>query len=101
MMGNPLDIRETDRGLEIRLHVQPRAKRCEISGEFNAALKIKVTAPPVEDAANRAVKDYLAKLLDVAKSKIRILSGSRSRDKTLLIQGVSREEFLKRIEARN
>jgi uncharacterized protein (TIGR00251 family) len=98
-MGNPLDIRETDRGLEIRLHVQPRAKRCQISGEFNAALKIKVTAPPVDEAANKAVKEYLAELLGVAKSKIRILSGARSRDKTLLIQDISREEFLKRIEA--
>jgi len=98
MIDSGLQIRETGLGLEIRLHVQPRAKRCEISGVHNGALKIKVTAPPVDDAANRAIIEYLARRLGVSKSKLCVLSGSRSRDKILQIKSVSTEDFHKRLE---
>jgi uncharacterized protein (TIGR00251 family) len=98
MIDDGLQIRETSLGLEIRLHVQPRAKRCEISGVFDGALKVKVTAPPVEDAANHAVIEYLARRLDVSKSKLCILSGSKSRDKVLQIKDISLEYLHKRLE---
>jgi uncharacterized protein len=97
MNAADLDYRETPAGLEVRLHVQPRAKRCEISGIHNRALKIKVTAPPVEDAANRAVVEYVAALLGSSKSGLRIISGLKSRDKTLQIKGFSLRSFLDRI----
>jgi len=93
-------VRRTDRGLEIRLHVQPRAKRSEISGVYNGALKIKVTAPPVDDAANRAVIEYLASFLGVSKSGVSILSGAKSKDKVLLIKNVSLEELRKKLDIR-
>ena len=83
MKAADLDCSETAAGLEIRLHVQPRAKHSEISGIHNRALKIKVTAPPVDDAANRAVVEYLAALLGTSKSSLRIISGLKSRDKTI------------------
>lgn len=92
-----LQARETRYGLEIRLHVQPRARHSEISGVYNGAVKIKVTAPPVDDAANRAVREYLASFLGVPKSKISILSGIKSRDKVLLIKNMSLEDFLKKL----
>jgi len=92
-----LQARETRYGLEIRLHVQPRARRSEISGVYNGAVKIKVTAPPVDDAANRAVTEYLASFLGVSKSKISILSGAKSRDKVLLIKNMSLEAFHKKL----
>jgi uncharacterized protein (TIGR00251 family) len=95
MNNSTLQIRETDSGLEIRIYVQPRAKRSEVSGVHDGALKIKVTAPPVEDAANRAVMEFMASLLHIPKSKLRILSGSRSRQKTLLAEGVSSDTFRK------
>ena len=94
----PLEIRKTGPGLEFRLHVQPRAKRCEVSGVFNGALKVKVTAPPVDDAANRAVIEFLADLLGLSKSKIAILAGSKSRDKVLQIRDMSPEDFRKRFD---
>lgn len=90
-------MRETDDGLEVRLHVQPRAKRCEIAGEYNGAIKIKITAPPVDDAANRAVMEYLAGRLGISKSRITLLSGGRSRDKTVLVRGMSSETLLERL----
>jgi len=97
MNAADLDCRETSAGLEIRLHVQPRAKHFEISGIHNRALKIKVTAPPVDDAANRAVVEYLAAFLGIPKSSLQIISGLKSRDKTLQIKGFSLRGLLGRI----
>jgi hypothetical protein len=86
-------IRKTDSGLEVALHVQPRARRTEIDGLHNGALKLKVTAPPVEDAANRAVIEFFASLLDVPKSRLQIVSGLKSREKVLRIESVSLSDF--------
>jgi len=92
-----LDIRETAGGLCIRLHVQPRAKHSEIAGIHNGALKLKLTAPPVDDAANRAVIEHFASLLGIPKSSIQITSGLKSREKILQIKGISPAAFLTRI----
>ena len=92
-----LQVRETADGLEIRLHVQPRAKRCELSGIYNGALKIKVTAPPVDDAANRAILEFFSTLFGIPKSGIRIISGLKSKDKTLRVKGLSLQSLLDRI----
>ena len=97
MIEEALRIRETPDGLEIRLHVQPRARRSEISGFYNGALKIKVTAPPVDDAANRAVIEFLSARLGISKSKISILSGAKSKDKILLIKNMSADALLKKL----
>jgi uncharacterized protein (TIGR00251 family) len=98
MVDPALEIRRSRLGLQVRLHVQPRAKRLEISGVHNGALKMKVTAPPVDDAANRAVIGYLAGRLGIPKSNISILSGAKSRDKVLLIQDMSLEELCKKLD---
>jgi uncharacterized protein len=97
MNAADLDYRETPAGLEIRLHVQPRAKHCEMSGIHNRALKIKVTAPPVDDAANRAVVELFSALLGISRSSLQIISGLKSREKTLQIKGISLRGFLDRI----
>jgi uncharacterized protein len=98
--GDGLQVNETAVGLVIRLHVQPRAKRCEIAGIHNGALKIKVTAPPVDDAANRAITEFLSKEFGLSKSSIQILSGLKSRDKTIQIKGLKLPDFLARISSR-
>jgi uncharacterized protein (TIGR00251 family) len=98
-MDSSLQIRKTPTGLEVRLHALPRAKHCEVSGVHNGALKVKVTAPPVDDAANRAIIDFFARVLHVPKSSLTIPSGARSRDKTLQIKGLTPQEFLKRLDA--
>jgi hypothetical protein len=98
MTGIQLQVRVTARGLELPLHVVPRAKRSEIAGVHNGALKVKVTAPPVDDAANRAILSLFSSLLDISKSSLTILAGSKSRDKILQIEGLSLAKFLERLE---
>jgi uncharacterized protein len=94
MDDTSLQIRETAAGLEVRIHVQPRAKRCELCGIHNGALKLKVVAPPVDDAANRAIIEFFSSLLNISKSSISITSGQKSRDKALMVQGLSRKAFM-------
>jgi uncharacterized protein (TIGR00251 family) len=93
-----LQVRETAAGLQVPLHVLPRAKHCEISGIHNGALRVKVTAPPVDDAANRAIIRFFSSLLDISKSSLTILAGSKSRNKVLQIEGISAGRFLERID---
>ncbi len=93
MSDAPLRIRDIGTGIEVALHVQPRARRNEIAGLHNGALKLKLCAPPVDDAANRAVIEYFASLLHLPKSSLRILSGMKSRDKILRIESISQGDF--------
>jgi uncharacterized protein (TIGR00251 family) len=82
-------IRETAEGLEVPLHVQPRARRSELGGVHNGALKLKVSAPPVDDAANRAVVEFFSEMMGIPRSRIQIIAGLKSRDKVLRIAGAS------------
>jgi uncharacterized protein len=68
-----------------------------IDGLRAGALLVRVTAPPVEGAANSAVIDVLADAFDVPRSSIEILSGNRGRNKIVSIRGMSREGLLARI----
>ena len=99
MTREDIEIREKATGLEVRLHVSPRAKRSEIAGVHNRALRVKVTAPPVDDAANRAIIELISARLGVPKSSLSIASGLRSREKILSIKGLSLEGFLERLKA--
>lgn len=94
-------IRETSAGLDVHVHVQPRASRTGIAGTYNGALKLKVLAPPVDDAANRAVVDFFSRLLGLPKSQVQIVAGLRSRDKVLRISGISLQAFQARAFAEN
>jgi uncharacterized protein len=91
-------VAETGAGLRVPLHVQPRARRNEIAGYHNGALKVRLTAPPVEDAANRALLEFFASRLDLPKSRLSIVSGSKSRNKVLRIEGITLAEFLARLD---
>jgi uncharacterized protein len=71
------------------VRVQPRASRDEIAGEYQGGLKIRLTAPPVDDRANESLRKLLAARLNVPLSAVRIASGERSRIKRVEISGVS------------
>jgi uncharacterized protein len=86
-------IREKPTGLEVPLHVQVRARRDEIAGLHNGALKLRISAPPVDDAANRAIIAFFASLLAIPKSKLKIVAGQKSRDKVLRIEGITLDEL--------
>ncbi len=89
-----LKLTETADGLIFTVHVQPRASRNEICGLQGEELKLRLTAPPVEDAANKLCIDFIAKQLGIAKSKVSIIAGTKSRHKTIKVTGVKREELL-------
>jgi uncharacterized protein len=97
MTSEGLQASETGAGLTVRLHVLPRAKSSEIAGLHNGALKVKITAPPVDDAANRAVIEFFSKLLGVSRSSLKIQAGNKSREKVLRIQGLSLAAFMARM----
>ncbi|MBF0369931.1 MAG: YggU family protein [Magnetococcales bacterium] len=73
-------------GLEIRVKVVPRASREKIVGLHGESLKIALTAPPVEGAANQALCQFLAGEFKVAKGRVSILRGERSREKVVRIE---------------
>ena len=94
-------LREHGSSLDIALFVQPRAGRNATAGLYRGALKIRVTAPPVENAANQAVIDFFASTLKIPKSRMKIVSGRRSKAKILRIEGISRIELLDRLDMRD
>ena len=77
-----------EQGVTIRVYVAPRSSASKVVGEHNGALKVALTAPPVEGAANKALVELLAKLLDVPKGAVSIASGETSRNKTVRVDGV-------------
>jgi uncharacterized protein (TIGR00251 family) len=77
--------------VRLDVYIQPRASRTELAGMHAGVIKIRVAAPPVENAANRALIDFVAERLGVAKRCVRVVSGGASRRKTLEVDGVTAE----------
>ena len=75
--------------IRVRVHVQPRASRSEVVGVHGAALKVRLSAPPVDGAANDALVELLAGLLGVARRDVSIVHGATSREKVVEIQGTT------------
>lgn len=85
-----LTIKETSGGVEFAVRVIPAASKNEVAGVQDGALKVKLTAPPVEGKANRACVDFLAGLLGIRRSALAIVAGGKSRKKTVSVEGVTR-----------
>jgi uncharacterized protein len=84
-----VQIAEKNGTVSFAVRVQPRASRDEIVGEYQDGLKIRLTAPPVDDRANEALRKLLASRLKVPLAAVRIASGERSRTKRVEINGVT------------
>ena len=82
-------VTERAGGVTFEVRVQPCASREEIAGEYQGALKIRLTAPPIEDRANKALRRFLAERLNVPLSAVKILSGEKSRTKRVQVQGIA------------
>lgn len=89
--------RATPGGVRIDLRVMPRAPRNVLAGVRDGRLVVRVTAPPVDDAANRAVVQLLADTLDVPRASIRLIAGAAARNKTVEISGVRLEDVQRRL----
>jgi uncharacterized protein (TIGR00251 family) len=90
-------IHEHDGGVTIAVKVHPRANKDSITGEIGDALKLSLTAPPVEGRANEACIEFFAKLLKVPRSSVTIASGRSSRNKTIRVVGLTAAALRQRI----
>ena len=78
----------------LKVYLQPKSSKNEIVGSYRDGIKVRITAPPIEGKANEALIRFLAKEFLISPSRIEILKGSRSREKTLKISGVALREHL-------
>jgi len=88
-----VDIKETEHGVIFHIHVVPRSAKCEVAGVQGDALKLRITAPPVEGQANTECIRFLSDILGVRKKQVTILSGHKSKKKTVAIEGVRRKDI--------
>jgi len=95
----PAHLRATAGGTLLSVKLQPRASANALGGAMGAELKIKVTAPPVDSAANEALVAFLADLLDCGKSRVVILRGQTSRHKTVMLHGITPEAAAQKLPA--
>lgn len=87
----------TGNDIIIKVKIVPGSSKNKIVGVYNDALKITITAPPVEGKANKKCISYLSKHFDIAKSKIEILSGKNSRNKLIKISNINQNDFLDKL----
>jgi uncharacterized protein (TIGR00251 family) len=89
-----LSVQAREDAVVFAVRVQPRASKDEIAGEMGGVLKVRLCAPAVEDRANEALIEFLARFLKTPKSAVRILAGERSRTKRIEIRGVTQQQVL-------
>ena len=90
-------LRETPGGTLLSVKLQPRASKNEIGAPLGDELRIKVTAPPVDAAANEALVKLLAGQLDCARNRVELIRGHKSRHKVVKLHGFTPEEVLQAI----
>ena len=86
-------IKDTKDGVIFNIVVVPRSSRRQLAGTQEDALKLKVTAPPIEGKANEECIKILADKLDVRKSRIAIIAGHKSKRKTIAISGLKSKDI--------
>ena len=89
---NPPRDKGAVESITLSIRIQPRASKNEITRMENGGLKIRLTAPPVDGAANEALIRFLADTLSVTRSQVEIVSGHTSRDKIVRISGVGKAD---------
>jgi len=84
-----IPVRDTPSGATFQIKVHPRAKKNAITGVMGEALKVALTAPPIEGRANEACIAFIAEFLNVPRSSITIAAGETSRNKLIRVSGLS------------
>jgi uncharacterized protein (TIGR00251 family) len=93
-----LDIREGPEGTTFRVRVQPRASRDGFGGKREGMVVVRLTAPPVEGAANRALTRFLGRALGVAPTAVTVVSGAGGRSKRVAVAGIDAATARDRLE---
>jgi len=94
-----MEITASPEGVSFYVQVQPRASRDAIAGEHADALKVRLTAPPVDDRANQALTRLLAERLNVPLAAVKIVAGEKSRRKRVIVAGVKPQQVLQLLAA--
>jgi uncharacterized protein len=94
-----IPIKDTANGAIFAVRLHPRAKKNAITGVLGDALKLSLTAPPVEGKANAACTEFLADLLNLPRSSITIAAGESSRNKVIRVAGLSAAEVQSRLRS--
>ena len=84
--------KQTDVSATLSVRIQPRASKNGVTRMEDGSLKIRLTAPPVDGAANEALVKFLSETLSVSKSQVEIVTGHTSREKRVKISGMSDED---------
>jgi hypothetical protein len=80
-------VEEKNGAARFSVRVSPGARRSAVIGEYDGALKISVAAPPEKGKANKALTDYLSRVLGTRRSSVAVVSGETSRDKVVAVEG--------------
>ena len=94
-----VDLRQRGDAVSFRVRVVPRASRDKIAGIHDGAVRIRLTAPPVEGAANEALVAFLSSVLRVPKLDIELVAGQTARNKVVSVSGLSPEEIWARLRS--
>jgi uncharacterized protein (TIGR00251 family) len=94
-----IPIHDTPTGATFAVKVHPRAKKNAITGALGDALKLALTAPPVDGRANEACIEFFASLLKIPRSSVTIASGETGRNKVIRVVGISADEIRTRLAA--
>lgn len=92
-----MELKQVPGGVLLPVRVQPRASRNQVVGADGEALKVRLTAPPVDGAANQALVKFLAKALGVSKGRLSLVSGQKSRHKLLRVEGLDPSQVAERL----
>lgn len=94
-----IPIHDSPTGATFAINVHPRAKKDAITGELGNALKVALTAPPLDGRANEACIEFFAEVLNVPRASVSITAGQSSRNKVIRVAGLAAEETRKRLQA--
>jgi len=97
MNSNKLSLIASADGCLLKCWIQPRSSRNAVVGVHGDAIKIALTAPPVDGKANKELLKFLAKYFKLPQSSIQIIAGESSRSKTILITGIDKDTIIKKL----
>ncbi len=93
-------INPCENGIRFSAVIQPRSSQNEISGIYNQSLKIRLTSPPVDGAANKTCIKFIAKWLELSPSQVHIVAGLSNKNKTIEINGIDESVFKDKLTAK-
>ena len=96
-----MQIKPCDNGIRFSAIIQPRSSKNEVTGVYNDALKIRLTSPPVDGEANKACMRFFAKWLGISPSKVSIVQGFSSKNKTIEVIDLTEKQFHEILKTEN